>query len=481
MTSLKFNFNTLLKLLSLTIVYFSIDLNKVKADDDIDEDMASLIDDEEEDDEKVKKDPSEEIFAKLNVFRIRSEVELGYLTDLMDFAILQFYYVPHSKNSQIAGEEIFKLNKRIEHLGLIAAINCEEFTPEDFKHCKKNEYNDAFPRIRLFVPPEKRYNYEEKKIKKHLDIPFTEKEITEKALFNFMTVNTPNRSQKLDSYSIVPFLDSDSMNKIILFTNKHYPGVMFRGLTNNYYDKILFGTVHSSETDLIKKYNITTFPTLMAYRTQEKEYLLNEPEIEFFTGNPNNVQSLVEFMDKYQLQEKRYISHQRGIPEPDAEDLARKFDFMEIDKANFLRFFEKYQHKKIMVLFHTKNKLKMSVKKYLFQLHGAFLNVFLNCKGEKDFCSSTFGVNEYPTVRLYEEHTFNMNLESFGNWKNYTEFDVSTNTTFLEDASKYLLKKQMKFSNTTDFNFRYVLGDTKEKRKLGVVSFQDPSFQSVRF
>ena len=117
------------------------------------------------------------MFNKLNVFRIRSEVELGYLTELMDFTILQFYYVPYSANSRKVAEELIKVNKRIENLALIAAINCEEFTPPNFKHCHRNEYTtDSFPKLRLYVPPEKRFDHEKREVNRHLDMPYTEKD-----------------------------------------------------------------------------------------------------------------------------------------------------------------------------------------------------------------------------------------------------------------------------------------------------------------
>lgn len=472
---------SLLKLYLLGIISLAINLSYTKADDEIDEDEASKIDDDDDIEETKKSEDSEEsVFNKLNVFRIRSEVELGYLTELMDFTILQFYYVPYSANSRKVAEELIKVNKRIENLALIAAINCEEFEPANFKHCQRNEYTaDSFPKLRLFVPPEKRFDHDKREVIRHLDMPYTEKDMTETTIFNFIAQNIPNKSVKLNSFNIVPFLNSDAMNKVILFTDKHYPGVLFRGLTTNLYDKLLFGTVHSSEEDLVKQYNVTSFPSLMVYKTWDKNALVNEPEVNFYKLNPNNIKLILEFLEPYALSEKRYTTTKRGIPEETGEDLARQMEFMEIDKSNFLRFFERYQNKKVMVLFHTKNKLKVSVKRYLMESHDYNLVVFFNCKGERAFCQETFGVEKYPSLRLFNENTFNSALPQFADFTKFQEFNTNTNVTFLEDFDKYFFPKT-KIQNSTEFNFRFNLGDSRDKRKIILMSFQNMNYQQVR-
>lgn len=469
---------SLLKLLLLTLAYFNI--HYAKAEDELDEDEASKLD-EDDDVQSEKKEEEEPIFNKLNVFRIRSEVELNYLTELLDFTILQFYYMPYSTNSKKVAEELIKVNKRLDNLAAIAAINCEEFEPPTFKHCQRNDYSaDSFPKIRLFVPPEKRFNYETRELKKHFDIPYTEKDTSETSLFNFIAQNIPNRAVKLNSFNIVPFLNSDAMNKVILFTEKQYPGVMFRGLTANFFDKLLFGTIHSSESDLINEYNISSFPTLMVYKSQDKNTLLFEPEKHFFTGNIHNLEKLIEFLTPFALGEKRYTTINRGIPDETGEDLARTSEIMEIDKDNYIRFFEKYKEKKIMVLFHTKNKLKISVKKYLMEAHPFFINVFFNCKGEKAFCDETFGVKNFPTLRLFQENTFNSTLskQQFTNQEAYMEFNTTSNSTFLGDLDRYVATKGG-YQNVSQYNFRFALADAKERRKLMLIAFLNEKLQRV--
>lgn len=469
---------SIIKLLFLALI--SLNISSIYAqNDEIDEDEASRINDDD-DEVETQENEEESAFNRLNVFRIRSETELNYLTELLDFAILQFYYVPHSTNSKIVAEELIKVNKRIDNLAIIAAINCEDFQPANFKHCKTTDYKkDSFPKLRLFVPPEKRFDYETRTLKKHLDMPYTEKDMKEITIFNFISQNIPNKSQQLNSFNLTPFLNSDAMNKVILFTDKQYPGLLFRGLTNNYYDRLLFGTVHKSEKEIVDRFGITSFPSLMIYKTTDRNMLMNEPEILHYTLNPNNIEKIMEFFNPHTLLEKRYITSKRGIPDESGEDLARNMEFMEIDKTNYQRFFERYAHKKIMVLFHTKNKLKISVKKYLMESHDYFLNVFINCKGERDFCKDTFGVEKFPSLRLYEENSFNSSIqEEEARFGNYTSFNPSTNVTFLEDFNKYTSTRGI-ITNSTEFNFRFNLGFSKDKRKFSVISFQNAEEQRV--
>ena len=117
---------------------------------------------------------------------------------------------------------------------------------------------------------------------------------------------------------------------------------------------------------------------------------------------------LKNFLLPYALREKKYISRKRGIPEDSAEDIARKVDFPEVNKSNYIEYFNKYNDKsRIVILFNTINKLKISVKQYLIEAHGFFLPVFFNCKEDKDFCRRTFGVEKFPSIKIYNRNSLN--------------------------------------------------------------------------
>ena len=445
-----------------------------------DEDLASKENDDEELDEtknKKTEDLTDEVFDKLDVYRLRSEEELGYITEMVDMVLLQFYYVPYSTKSKQLAVELKKINKKIENIAAIIAINCDEFTPVDYKHCQKNAYStDSFPKIRLFVPQEKRFDIEKNEIKRHYDIPFTGEEMNEKTIYDFIINHIPNKAVNLDDYSIQSFLRTDTMNKVILFTKDEVPSLIFKGLSNNLYDELLFGYVHESEKSIVDRFNVKTFPSLMIYKNFDPNELLDEPIIKFYSGSLNNINKIKEFLSKYTLSEKKYISIKRGIPEETGEDIARNVDFREIDDSNYIDYFKKFnKNNRIMVLFNTKNKLKLSVKKYLIEGHGFFLNVYFNCKN-KEVCLNKFGVKNFPSLRLFEAGAFNAESSTFDS--NSFSFNPSTNSTYIEDFETYIAaKSNIKVEN--EASFPYTRGDVKDRRKFMLISVQNADQQTV--
>lgn len=110
--------------------------------------------------------------------------------------------------------------------------------------------------------------------------------------------------------------------------------------------------------------------------------------------------------------------------------------------------------------------------------HDYNLVVFFNCKGERSFCQEIFGVERFPSLRLFPENTFNSTLPEFADFSKFQEFNTTTNNTFLEDFDKYFLPKT-RIQNSTEFNFRFNLGDSRDQRKMILISFQNKQYQDV--
>jgi tRNA(Leu) C34 or U34 (ribose-2'-O)-methylase TrmL len=69
------------------------------------------------------------------------------------------------------------------------------------------------------------------------------------------------------------FIDRDpSKYKVLLFTERKTTAPIFKALSKQYKDKLLFGEVRkSSEAALVSKFQVTTFPTLLVV-TDPAEY-----------------------------------------------------------------------------------------------------------------------------------------------------------------------------------------------------------------
>lgn len=472
---------SLLAFLLAELLYSKESVEELTIVEEDDEDEASKRDDQEVEVEAAEDELTEEVFNKLNVFRIRSEEEIGYITEMLDMNILQFYYVPGSIKSRKIAAELIKVNRKIDNLAVIMAVNCEEFIPQDYKHCQKNEYSaDSFPKLRLFVTPENRFDAATKTIKRHYDITYSSDDFSDVAIFNFIAGHMTSKAIKLDDYTIKPFLDSDLMTKVILFTDKEQPGLIFKGLSANFYDQLLFGIVNKEENEIVNKFKVTKFPTLLVYKNFDLQKLMEEPEINVYEGNHLNVERIKAFLQKYALPEKKYISVKRGVPEESGEDIARNVEFPEINPANYEEYFRKYNaNNKIMVLFNTKNKLKVSVKKYLIEGHKYFLNVFFNCKHEKEFCMEKFGVKTFPALRLFEKESYETKSNTFV--ANPFAISPSSNSTFIEDLSEYLKgKSSVNIANHATYPF--TLTEARDHRKFLLISVQSESDQTnVRY
>lgn len=101
------------------------------------------------------------------------------------------------------------------------------------------------------------------------------------------------------------------VNKVILFTSKDKHPLMFRGLSNYFYDQIHFGVAFSNDTDLLEEFNITKFPTIMGVQTQFKEYPLDRPAVSFMEGD-YTLNNIIRFVSNLANPDKMYERNLRG-------------------------------------------------------------------------------------------------------------------------------------------------------------------------
>ena len=58
--------------------------------------------------------------------------------------------------------------------------------------------------------------------------------------------------------------DHSTKNKVILFTDKKFTPAIYKALSKKYLDKLVFGQVRSEETELVERFEVKTFPTIVA-------------------------------------------------------------------------------------------------------------------------------------------------------------------------------------------------------------------------
>lgn len=60
-------------------------------------------------------------------------------------------------------------------------------------------------------------------------------------------------------------------NKVILFTDRKEPGLLYKGLTGLFRDRLDFGEVYKSAGEIIVKYEVKEYPTLMVLKYDENK------------------------------------------------------------------------------------------------------------------------------------------------------------------------------------------------------------------
>jgi hypothetical protein len=307
----------------------------------------------------------DQVFDEIKGFRIRSEQEINFLLKVTDLTFLRFIYKKSSPKSRKVAEYLKNINQKLGGLANIMQIDCDILEPKDYSHCQDNPYMiDSFPRLKLLIAPEHRYDAITKELQNYYEFPWKDEEMTEENIYSYMTTNMPYFAKKLSEQSIHTFLNNNLFNKVLLFTNKQSPSVFTKGLTNLFYDKLLFGEIQDKEKALIERFNITTFPTMVVYKVFDHSRLLDEPEIITYEGL-NKPEKLIEFLQPHTLKEKRYVSEGRNIYDDDVRYLASNIEFRTINSTNYEDYLNKYNDKNVMIFFNTHDTMKLMYKTVL--------------------------------------------------------------------------------------------------------------------
>jgi len=352
---------------------------------------------------------------------------LEKLLEETDLTYLGFYYKKQSENSEKAALFLLNISQKLDYLSGIILINCEDNS--EFEKCKtqdKEKNIDVFPVITLFIPPELKFNPYTKKFNKHYERLYDKNEFSENLVYNFVTSNILNKGLKLNPDNIDDFLNNQEYNKLVLFTDKKQTPLIFRGLSNYFYNQLLFGEIEKDQEPLIKKFGVKSFPTLMIYKTQEdSDDILEEPVIEFYKGKIN-AKNIVEFISEYALKNKKYLEDKNQNRKSTEIDYAKSIKEINSDKLQENNFFDKNKNKKIVLYLNIdKNLEKLRtdkdhgiekqnqiipdfLRKFYFNASGFFYFYRINCICEKElaFCKESLKAKEFPTLILLSNKSF---------------------------------------------------------------------------
>lgn len=339
---------------------------------------------------------------------------------------MAYYYKKDSPNSNAAAQFLVNTSEKLNYLAGIILIDCgaDENEAKKFERCKAPKEaaeSDYFPVITLLVPPELKFNPYTKKFNKHYERQWDRPEFSENLVYNFITSSISNRGVKLNSDNIDDFLSNQEYNKLVLFTDKKQTPLIFRGLSNYFFNQMLFGEVEKDQEKLIKRFNVKSFPTLMVYKTQEdSDDLLDEPVVQFYQGKIN-AKDIAEFLSEYALKQKKYLEGTQNF-KPAKTLLSKAIKEITPQQLKEASFFEKNKNKQIILFLNSNENLKFEInknlneaeieaqnalfpealKKLFTEASGFFYFYRVNCLSEADaaFCKESFKAKALPALAV---------------------------------------------------------------------------------
>ena len=349
-------------------------------------------------------------FSTLKGVRITNEAQIAETLNSTDMTFFAFYYKKNSESSNQVATIFSQIQHKLEFFAETMLIDCDLESLIEVAQCKNNgQDEDKFVFFEVYEPPVYKFNPYTKAMNTHTKKLFTKDKVSENILFNFITQNIVSRAQKVTNENYDLFVSNANMNKFILFTDKSKTPLLFRGLSNYFYDQISFGEVSSKEKDLISKLKIEKFPTLMLYQSHEDGVIIDDPHTEIYKGE-NTAKAIVEYLKEFALKEKLYKTSKNKSNTNSQFDLY----FRKLNPNQIEEYVEKNKDKGIVFYFDNsqsekdkKSKtinyslLTEDIKEFNSQAHGFFKFAYVDCSGDNDkLCNSDFKFDEYPATIL---------------------------------------------------------------------------------
>lgn len=231
----------------------------------------------------------------------------------------EIWFVLFFKSNDKEMLELFKtLSDKTYGIFKVGAVNCK--TEEEI--CEEYSVRDT-PKILYF--PENSDDYE----------TYNGPKIWEK-IYKFGAVRMQSFVRIINTDNYDDFISTNpNLYKVILFTAKKSTPPMFKALSKHFLGKLNFGEVRQSETNLVNKFNIKKFPTLLVI-TDESNYK-GVAYTEEFTRD-----AMQKFLNKYAYKKKE-------------NNINLEIKELTPSLYNKMNFCNKYDRKNICLIYFTSN------------------------------------------------------------------------------------------------------------------------------
>ena len=344
-----------------------------------------------------------EAFSQLPGIKVNSKLEVDDITAKSDITYLMFFYSKSSKNSYVSVQFIQAIYNKLEYLAGVILVDCDE--TKEFEFCLEKHEGDSFPRLRILSPPQFKINPYTKKEDKYQEIQYTKGTISENDIYSFVTSNIKSKGIKVNQESYKSIIKHPNFNKVLLFTDKQQTGLIFKGLSSYFYDRILFLEVHNSEAELIHKYKIKKFPSLIVVESLESDLETERENVEIheYTGNLKT-KAIAEFISKFTHKEKLYLNKKGTSTDEYNKDKMIQSFFKKLGGESLVESFERLKDKRVMLLLAEDDEITEGLVLFAKKTNGFFSFIKVNCSEKESnlFCSK-FKVSQYPSLLLLNE------------------------------------------------------------------------------
>jgi len=155
-----------------------------------------------------KTDDNTAVFKEVKPsIRIKSQEEYDRLMNTTDITYIMFFYKRVHKESQDVASHLVKIAAKLEYLSSIIMVDCASKYGQTLEICIDVFEKPAdYPKIKILVPPEYRFNPYTKKINNHIESLWPKgTPMTEENIYTYMTVNIISRSTKLQAENLDMF------------------------------------------------------------------------------------------------------------------------------------------------------------------------------------------------------------------------------------------------------------------------------------
>ncbi|ORX82201.1 thioredoxin-like protein [Basidiobolus meristosporus CBS 931.73] len=183
--------------------------------------------------------------------------------------VLMEFFAPWCGYCQKLVPDYKKVAQNLKGLVKVAAVDCDD---EQNKPICATYGIQGFPTIKLF-PSELKLDAKHPNKATKLPIDYTGPR-SAKAMVDFAVSKIPSYVQTVSSdaskkkaLTMEEFLaqGGEDSPKAILFTNKDKTTTLYKALSVDYHNRITLGQVKNTESEIVQRYNVEKFPTLLVF------------------------------------------------------------------------------------------------------------------------------------------------------------------------------------------------------------------------